>query len=233
MLLTAFLVVAFGSSAQKTINDPNVALRSVGGFNAIKVAGGIDLYISYGEPAVAVSAKDADLRDRIKTEVSDGVLKIWYEWKEKGTIQISGNKQLRAYVSYKTLVALSGSGGSDIFSDGTINSPLLTLQVSGGSDFKGKINVDDLKINASGGSDVKIEGVAKTATIDASGGSDVNAFELMTEKARVEASGGSDIEITVTKEMNASASGGSDIRYKGEAQVASKNSSGSSGIKKM
>jgi len=36
------------------------------------------------EEAVAVSAKDTKYRERIRTEVKDGVLKIWYDndgWK--------------------------------------------------------------------------------------------------------------------------------------------------------
>ncbi len=51
---------ALSVTAQKTINDPNAEVRSVKGFHAIKVSGGIDLYLSQGEEALAVSAKDAE-----------------------------------------------------------------------------------------------------------------------------------------------------------------------------
>lgn len=219
--------------AQKTINDPMAQLRSVKGYRAVKVSGGIDLFLSYGSEAVAVSAKDAETRDRIKTEVNDGVLHIWYEWKDKGNIFPAYNKQLKAYVSYKTLLALSGSGGSDILVDGTIKGPELSLNISGGSDFRGKVEVKTLHVEASGGSDVDIEGSAANVVVDASGGSDLNGFNLEAHTAHLEASGGCDIELTVSGTLTASASGGSDIRYKGAAKTHNTKSSGASSVKKV
>ncbi len=95
--------------AQKTIYDANAETRSVKGYKAIRVSHGIDLHISYGEEMVAVSAKDTEFRDRIKTEVENGVLKIWYEWKEGKNILMASNKALKAYVSYKQLVRITCS----------------------------------------------------------------------------------------------------------------------------
>jgi len=46
---------------------------------AIQVSHAINLYLTQSnEEAVAVSAKDTKYRERIRTEVKDGVLKIWY-----------------------------------------------------------------------------------------------------------------------------------------------------------
>jgi hypothetical protein len=69
-------VLAFGQDS-KVINDPNAQKRSVGDFHAIRIGGGIELYLTQGsEEAVAVSANDPEVRDRIVTEVKDGVLHI-------------------------------------------------------------------------------------------------------------------------------------------------------------
>jgi len=78
ILFTSFIIAA---SAQKTINDANAEKRNVSGFHAIEVSGGIDLYLSQGDEAVAVSASKDEYRAKIKTEVKDGVLKIWFDWK--------------------------------------------------------------------------------------------------------------------------------------------------------
>jgi hypothetical protein len=44
------------------------------------VGDGIDLYLSQGtEESVAVSASKDEYMDRLKTEVEDGVLKIYYD----------------------------------------------------------------------------------------------------------------------------------------------------------
>ena len=218
-------------SAQKTINDPNAEKRNVSGFHAIEVGGGIDLYLSQGEEAVAVSASKNEYRARIKTEVKGGVLKIWYEWNSNLRFDWSNHK-LKAYVSFKDIDRLEGSGGSDISVDGSIKVAKLAMEVSGGSDFDGKVETDELKIHASGGSDVDISGKAARLTIDASGGSDFKGYDLASDICNVEASGGSDIHVTVNKELSANASGGSDVYYKGTGMIRDLKTSGSS-IKKV
>jgi ribosomal protein S6E (S10) len=231
-LFTSVLLAASFSAvmAQKTINDPNAEKRNVNGYHAISVGGGIDLYLSQGNESVAVSASETKYRDLIKTEVKDGVLTIWYDYRnsDKG----KGDRHMKAYVSFKTLDKLNGSGGSDIDVDGTIKVTSLKLDISGGSDFEGKIEANDLSIEASGGSDVDITGSVKKLSIEASGGSDLKGFGLTTDICTIEASGGSDIEITVNNELNAVASGSSDISYKGNAVVKGVKTSGSSSINK-
>ncbi|MCW3073006.1 MAG: hypothetical protein JWP69_75 [Flaviaesturariibacter sp.] len=217
-------------SAQKTIHDPNAEVRTVGSFHAIRVSSGIDLYLSEGVEAVAVSGKDAATVKEIKVEVENGVLKIGFDWKEK--MIFTNSKQLKAYVSYKTLDALNASGGSDVFVDGSIKAKDLVLNISGGSDFKGKVETQSLKVNASGGSDVDISGSTGSLKIDASGGSDFNGYNLIADNCNADASGGSDIHVTVNRELKADASGGSDVLYRGNASTVNTNKSGGGSIRK-
>jgi hypothetical protein len=231
-----FAFIASAVPAQKTVNDANAEKRNVSGYHAIEVSGGIDLYLSQGDESVAISASETKFRDRIKTEVKDGVLKIYFERNNNNSnvhVDIEwGNRKLKAYVSFKNLDKLEGSGGSDILVDGSIKVNTLALGLSGGSDFEGKVEVADLKVDASGGSDVKISGNVNKLDIDASGGSDFKGYELATDICNLEASGGSDIYITVNKELSAEASGGSDVYYKGNGTIREMRSSGSSSIKK-
>jgi len=228
LLITGLITTA---SAQKTINDANAEKRNVSGFHAIEVGGGIDLYLSQGEEAVAVSASKNEYRARIKTEVKGGVLKIWYEWNSNLRFDWSNHK-LKAYVSFKDIDRLEGSGGSDISVDGSIKVAKLAMEVSGGSDFDGKVETGELNIQASGGSDVRISGKTDRLIIDASGGSDFKGYDLASDICNVEASGGSDIQVTVNKELSANASGGSDVYYKGTGLIRDLKTSGSS-IKKV
>lgn len=231
-LLSLFVLTLSGFIyAQKTVNDPNAEKRNVNGFSGIHVGGGIDLYLSYGDEAVAVSAGTDEHRDRIKTEVKDGILRIWYEWDRKLKFDWK-NRKMKAYVSYKQLNSLHASGGSDVFSDGTIKSDKLNMHASGGSDIAVKIDVNELKAHASGGSDIIVSGSAKNADMDASGGSDIKGYELQTEMCKADASGGSDIFITVNKELIADASGGSDVHYKGTGLIRDIKSSGGSSVKR-
>ncbi|MES1198219.1 MAG: head GIN domain-containing protein [Chitinophagaceae bacterium] len=234
-LFSIFLFIILVSSvfAQKTVNDPNVEKRNISGYHAIEVSGGIDLFLSQGEEAVAVSASETKFRDRIKTEVKNGVLKIWYDYKSNINIDWNSNRKMKAYVSFKSLDNLEGSGGSDIMIEGSIKVSSLSLDISGGSDFDGKVEVSELKVNASGGSDVKISGSAKKLDIDASGGSDFKGYELAADVCNLQASGGSDVYVTVNKELSADTSGGSDVFYKGNGMIREMKSSGSSNIKKV
>jgi hypothetical protein len=229
ILAATFTIV----TAQKTINDVNAEKRNVVGFHAIEVGGGIDLYLSQGDEAVAVSASETKYRDRITTEVVNGVLKIRYEYEKGLRINWTSSKmQLKAYVSVKELDKLNASGGSDVRVEGSLTFTKLALGVSGGSDFTGKVDVTDLKANASGGSDIHISGSAKTLDIDVSGGSDFKGFDLTVENCTVEASGGSDVSVTATKELNVESSGGSDVYYKGAAMIRNIKSSGGGSVKK-
>jgi hypothetical protein len=226
---TAMLV--FGSAiAQKTFNDPNAVKRNVSSFHAIEISSGIDLYLTQGNEAVAVSAVDEATKNKIVTKVEGGTLKIYYEhsmmsWR-------GSNKKMKAYVSFKTLDNLDAAGGSDVYAEDGITANTLNADFSGGSDFHGKINGANLKIAASGGSDVYASGKVTSVTIHASGGSDFHGYDLITENCDINASGGSDVYITANSEMNVNASGGSDVHYKGNGTIKSMSSSGSSSIKK-
>jgi len=231
LVTAAFLIISV--SAQTTISDANAVERKVSGFHAVHIASGIDLYLSQGNEAVAVSASETKYRDKIRTEVKDGVLKIWYEH-EEGNIRISwGNHKMKAYVSAKTLDGLVASGGSDVIVDGTFKTDKLDLKVSGGSDFKGTVEAGEVKADASGGSDIIISGSAKSIHIEASGGSDFKGSDLVVENCYIDASGGSDVSITVNKELTVDATGGSDVRYKGTGLIREIKSSGGGSVKKI
>ena len=224
------LLTASFAYSQKIINDANAEARTIGSFNGISVSSGIDLFLSAGNEAVAISASNPEHKERMKTEVKDGILKIWYE--DKGfSISVNGDRRLKAYVSYKTLKSLQASGGSDVVVDGSIKSGDFTLVLSGGSDFKGAIDASSLTVKQSGGSDVNISGKVTNLVVDASGGSDFDGYDLITEVCDIEASGGSDIQITANKEITAKASGASDINYKGTPAVKEVKASGASSVK--
>ena len=223
-------MLLLNARAQQTvINDPNAQLRSVKGYHGIRVSSAINLYLSQGqEEKVAVSAKDARLRDRIVTEVVDGILVIRLEGKMWRRF---GNNRLKAYVSFTTLDQISASGASDVFVDGVISGDRLSLDLSGASDFKGAVKVNELLLDQTGASDSQITGqVGGHATIRTSGASDVKAYDLAVDECSVHASGSSDIRITVNKQLDADLSGASSVYYKGEGVIRESHASGASTV---
>ena len=231
-LLLVVLCFAVATRAQNEIVvDPNASERTVSGnFDAIKVSGGIDLYVSQSDnKAVAISAASENYKAAIKTIIENGTLKIFYEgekgWNKK-------DRKLKVYVSFSDIKKIEASGACDVIVAGSITTTALVLHMSGACDFKGMVKVSTLDINLSGASDANISGTANTVNIKSSGASDVKAFDLVTDVCNANISGASDVHITINSELTAYASGASDIKYKGNGVVKEKHSSGASSISK-
>ncbi len=228
-----FLLSALMGIAQKTVNDPNVEPRQVGSFTGLSISNAFDVILTQGSTeALAVSAGDKNDNQYIQTEVSNGVLKIWFDDKKKGNWG-KGGKKLKAYVSVRTLNLLKVSGASDIQVEGELSTNALKIELSGASDVKGRLVVaGELKVELSGASDVDVTGSAREVDIEASGASEFSAFDFTAGSARIEASGACSITLTVEKEISAELSGASSVNYKGNAVVKSVKATGASSVNK-
>ncbi len=161
-----FAVVLLG---QKTFNDPNAEVRDVKGFKGVNVATGIQLFITQdATEAVAIGAEAAEARERVKTIVQDGVLRIFFEntglkFKFKYL-----KKQVKAYVSIATVEKLGVSSGAIMQVEGTIKADKLELEAHSGGTFKGDVEAASLEAEHESGSVVKITGSAARISVDGS-----------------------------------------------------------------
>lgn len=218
--------------AQKTINDPNAEVRSVGSFHAIRISNAFEVWINQGnEDAVAVSASKPEYREKIITKVENGVLIIRLEDDKKFWKNFNNGKQkLKAYVSIKKIDRLDVSGACNVYFEDGLSAEGLTVELSGASDMKGKLDVKTLKVDINGASSASISGNAPTLDIEASGASDFKGYDLVTNFCDAKASGASSINITVNKELNANASGASSVRFKGDGLIRDIKTSGASNV---
>lgn len=229
-LFAGLLLISVSIFSQQ-VNDPNAVVREAKDFTGISVSSSFDVYLSQGgTEAVAVSAAEEKFRDRISVEVKAGILYIGYD--SKGLNWGSGNKKLKAYISFKQIDKLKISGACDVFITGVLKADNLVVNQSGASDLKGKVEVNKMTVDLSGASDITISGTAAQLAVEASGASDFRGYDLNTETCDARASGASDIKITVNKELSANASGASDIRYRGNGVIRDIKSSGSSSVSK-
>jgi len=218
--------------AQKTINDPNAEPRNLSGFHAIKISNSFTVYISQGnEDAVAISASKAEYKAKIITKVENGVLIIRFDDDKKFWKGWNGDKQrLTAYISIKKIDRLDVGGACDVYFEEGLAAEGLSVDLSGASDMKGKIDAKTLKVDISGASSATISGNAATLDVEASGASDFKGYELVTNYCDAKASGASSVNITVNKELNANASGASNVRFKGEGLIRDIKTSGASNV---
>jgi hypothetical protein len=217
MLFTGLAIPVF---SQKTVNDPNAEKRNVSGFHGINVATGIELILSAGNTEeVAVSASQTAHRDKIITEVVNGILKIHYETKTGAINRRNESKNLKAYVSYKALDLLHVTTGAEVIIDGRLEAPALELKAGTGGLVKGEINIGTLKVNQNTGSKITLSGKVDKLEAEGDTGSKFMGEDLNTATCTVEMSTGAGIYISVEKELNVKANTGGYIKYKGNAGI--------------
>ena len=219
-IVLAFLgcLVMTAAISQKVINDKNAQKRDVKNFHGIRVSNGIHLYLSQGnEEAVAVSASSDEYINHIKTEVDNGILKIYYDhgnlpWHMEG-------KRLRAYVSFKAIDQLRGNSGAQVEVDGTIKSSDLNFEFTSGSSFNGRVESASLKVDQNSGAETEISGTTGNLRVEASSGSTFKGYDLESENCDANTSSGATLKVNVKKELTASASSGGQIYYKGSGLI--------------
>lgn len=206
--------------AQKTINDPNAEKRNVSGFHGIDVATGIKLVLTEGSAEeVAVSAATTEWRDKIVTKVENGVLKIYYENKLNSINSKKEKKELKAWVSYKTLDRLGINTGAEAEIEGVLQSASLDLNVNTGGLLKGEMNVTVLKVRQNTGSRITLSGKADKIEIDGDTGSKFMGEELSTGSCNITVSTGAQVWIKAEKELQVRANTGGMVKYKGNASI--------------
>jgi hypothetical protein len=241
------------ANAQETKNivyDARAQVRKVGEFKALEVSSAITVYLSQGnECSLAISAEsDASA---VKTEVKNGVLKIYVEggfWKKWNR----GDKKVKAYITVRDIEKIAASGACMVRITDKLSSPELNIVLTGASSVKGEIKAGivrmslsgasstsatvscrDLKMDLSGASSGNLSGLTDNLQIVVSGASNLKAYDLVTSTCSAEVSGASSLKVNVMKEFTKiEASGASSIRYKGNATIKNFEASGTSSVKK-
>ncbi|HEV7782472.1 MAG TPA: head GIN domain-containing protein [Chitinophagaceae bacterium] len=222
-LLFAFLIFSIAvipARAQKVINDLNAEKRVVTDFHGIDVGTGIRLTLTGGNvEEVAVSAATPEFRDKIITKVENGVLKIYYESKPNAINTNKERKELKAYVSYKTLDKLEANTGAEVEIEGTVESPFLKMNANTGARINGKINSADLEVDQNTGSVITLSGNADKLNVEGSTGSKFEGTDLVSSICNARVSTGARISVTANKELTAKANTGGNVKYKGDPSV--------------
>lgn len=220
-LLLSFLVIILASSvvfSQKTINDPNVEKRTVSGFHGIEVGTGIELIIVEGSvEELAVSAATAEFRDKIVAKVENGILKIYYESKIKSVNKMKESKNLKAYVSYKSLDQLQATTGAEVKINGVLKAASLDMKVNTGALINGEVDINTFNIDQSTGSKITLTGKADKLMVNGNTGSKFKGDEMSTAECKITVSTGAVVSVNAEKELIVNANTGANVRYKGNA----------------
>ncbi len=211
LALTILFSFALG---QEVVSGENTQKRSVGSFHAVKTSAGIQVVLTKGsKEELAVTASDADLVDKIKTVVSNGVLRItrenndWRFWEKRR------NWKVVVYVSYTQLDGLEAS--------------------SGGSIQAKSVSLDKLTADVSSGGTITLSGSANALSVDGSSGGIFRGYDLAVTNCKADVSSGAGVQVTVNKEISAEASSGGYVRFKGDGLIRNINVSSGGSVKKQ
>jgi hypothetical protein len=198
----------FNFSFGNSIHGSGVAaseVRNVGDFNGVDVGGVFDVEIVAGRDFEVKVEADDNLIPHIKTEVSDGILKI-----SSSSHRLKSQTPLKIRVSAPNIESLDASGAVKISLSGVKNK--------------------DLRVDTSGASKIRLEGETVSLSVEVSGASKVDAESLRAVNATVDASGASHADVFVTGKFVSEASGASKIGYAGNPASIEKSSSGASKV---
>jgi hypothetical protein len=232
-IITSFSLVAGIAQDNTYVADANAEKRILSAhFAGIEVSDGVDLYITQGnEESIAVSASEDKYKERFKTVVENGVLKIYFD--SKGiNWGINEKRKLKAWVSFKTLEKLNASGGADVKTSGSLTLDNLDMKFTSGSSFNGKMVAKTITVDQNSGSSINITGSASSLKIEVSSGAVFKGYDLTVDYCDAKASSGGGVRITINKELNAKANSGGGIRYKGDAVIKEMNVNSGGMIKK-
>lgn len=219
----SFIVIFLFSLSLSTLNSyaffQNIKkeTRDVGTFESIGLGISADLYLTQGSKTELILEAEADILERIETDVKNGKLRIYFEkWR---TLRY---KRVKIYITTPTINGLSVSGSGDIIAQTPIETDNISFSISG----SGSINIEDLVTgdvgsSISGSGTIQLGGSESVASLDLSisGSGKLVAENLEVEEFSGRISGSGSCKVFVTSTLDVSISGSGNVYYRGNPVI--------------
>jgi len=192
-------------------HDPLVdESRTYEAFNQLDISDNIEVELIQDTLKQMVISAPEKILSQVKTEVTDGRLKIYTE-------QFLINYPIKVKLSIDSLSALEASGASKISTIGRFKTTSFKMDLSGASQAIIDVEVvGKTDIELSGASFAELKGLSNSINVNASGASKLEAEQFPTKDAIVESSGASYIAVNATENADAKASGAGKIEISGK-----------------
>ncbi len=198
--------------------------REVSDFDQVYLRGYGKLHITQGDIESLTIEADEDLLPKIKTEVSDGKLRLDVDedWIDGvASIFTRGFERTKIYykLTVKDISRLVISGAGRVKVEG-LETEALTVKLSGAADIALEgLAVERLEVDIPGAGKVSADGKAAQQTVDLSGAGTYRAKKLESRSAKVALSGVGSAAVWVTEALDASVSGLGSVEYYGRPRV--------------
>ena len=215
----ALLLLGAPAACAATVGSGQVTTetRAVGDFEAISLAGSIDLVVRQGtQESVQVRADD-NLLPLVETvvEPASGVRTLFVRVKRGHDARPSAPIAVTVGAVRLTRLASAGSGKVVVEA---LKTPRLRLALSGSSDatLRG-LDADAFDVGVAGSGSVQASGSARQAKLAIAGSGDIEAAQLAADDVTVRIAGSGDAKVTADKTLEVSIAGSGNVEYGGTA----------------
>ena len=217
LALTGLLALP-GAYAQAPVASATTETRSIADFTTIDVTSGIQLTVQVGEPAgVRIEASTAQFRRMTKTVVTNGVLKVFFDYANEPNWKglVNSKEEFKVYVTMPTAPqSLLGANGA-VINLQNISAAKLTINLSAGASVVGAVQTQDLALMLRGGTNAHLTGTAATLNAQVTQGSAFDSPKLVAEQCTALARSASTVRLAVSKSLTATSINEARITYSG------------------
>lgn len=205
--------------------------REVSDFSSVALEGVGNLILEQGEEESLIIEADANIVEKIKTEVVDGTLKIefddpWYVWNS-----LSGD-DINFYVGVDDLERVSIGGSGSITGD-EITTDSLDVVISGSGKVNMSVTAEELNSRISGSGKYELSGQATSQSVHISGSGKYLAEDLVTQDTEIVISGSGKAEVNTSETLSVVVSGSGSVTYVGDPEKIESTISGSGNVIKV
>lgn len=202
--------------------------RTTTDYDEIKIAGFFDIELIAGKEGNITLLGEENIVPKIKTEVENGVLKIYTE----KNISLTTKKKLIITIPFETLNAVTLAGSGDVTSKAIIKTDDFSVKLAGSGDLNLIVDAANVDAQLSGSGDLNLSGKATKLKANVAGSGAIAAAALIAQNAEANVSGSGAITLYCTAALKARVSGSGDVFYKGDPKTKDTKVSGSGAISK-
>lgn len=198
--------------------------RELSPFTKISVGQAIKVYVEKGaKESCVIEAEGIDTRS-VLTDVGGRTLRIRLDRDRKRR-----NIDVVVRLTYNKINAISISSAARVYSNGTIKTDDMEIEVSSAGRGELDVDVDELEVEVSSSGNLEITGNARYQDINISSAGSLDAYGLDCEEVSASVSSAGKAKVQASKRIDARANSAGSIRYKGNPDKAyvSANSGGS------
>lgn len=191
--------------------------RAVGPFQAISVAGPIELDIRQAAQQALTLTADDNVLPLVEAVVESGRHGPTLSLRLKRGSTIHTRNPIVARIDVVRLTALAAAGSGDL-RIGELKTPSLNLSIAGSGDARLQaLTTDSFETHVAGSGSVQAQGAAGRAKLSIAGSGSIDLMPLVADEVSVSIAGSGDAKLTANKSLKVSIAGSGDVLWSGAA----------------